>query len=186
MPYRVFPDLLPANNLFVIAKWMRAEHDLRPKWEQNGFPLCETPEVFDRLSTLLSVAGDLLGGRCSFAHTHSSCRLQLPSGAGMLGPHQDVVALDHRPGLTFWIPLQDIDESCPTLGVGEDEEDRPHLRDKSGYAVIDDNLVRNFVVLSPLALGTVVSLMPLTVHTTYVPAGATKERLSLDVRIWKE
>jgi hypothetical protein len=169
---------------------LRPVHGYIKENTQSGFQLSAYPESLFPLAPIAHTASQIMGVPCGILPRQSSCRLQAPNGEMALGFHQDFDALklkkgDER-GLTFWLPLHDIDDKTPTLEVADHippERIFKHHCDECGYSVMEEQ-DRNkgpYTVLK-LTAGDCAVFGPYAIHRTYIPKGADRERLSLDVR----
>jgi hypothetical protein len=126
-------------------------------------------------------------GQCKFVPANSSCRLQMPERSRALTAHQDAAPLKITwpwdRGITIWVPLVPIDETCASLAVADRESWRPlpHGEDVARYVVLPNSIAR-LNRIEKLDLGDVVVLRPLTIHATDIPLRATRPRWSLDLR----
>jgi ectoine hydroxylase-related dioxygenase (phytanoyl-CoA dioxygenase family) len=132
---------------------------------------------------------------CGFLLDACSVRVQPPDQPKRaLAWHQDAYpAQIRRPqdrGVTFWVPLVDIDAGTPSLEVFPVQLDEifKTRSDEAGYVVLaDESIVGRMPhppeALGAMRLGDVLLLDCLTLHRTSIPPGAGKIRVSADIRM---
>lgn len=185
--YEIVRGALDRDALSVLGAQMLAEHLSRDTSPQSGFALSDVPGVLSQLAPLLYYGKLWLGKPVTLVASKSSCRLQPPTKERALTAHQDTAAIGYHEGVVAWVPLTHIDEFTPTLAVcPTPTAELPHGTDKAGYSVLRDNILSDLIPLTSLAIGDIVMLGRTTVHATYIPPGANKSRISLDVRMLPE
>jgi hypothetical protein len=150
-----------------------------------------------RNSPLAEIGRRYLGSSsCGFMLDAASVRVQPPDQLKRaLAWHQDAFPASIRSerdrGVAFWVPLSDIDDATPTLEVFPAQLDEIFATrtDDSYYAVLaDEPAVLSRMEVKPervdnLRVGDVLVLDCFTLHRTCIPQGATKTRISADIRM---
>lgn len=191
MAYQILKEFFPHDEMAIVRNLMMKQHTHRQKLAaRSGFTLTHEGWLFDTLQSLASNASQAYGQVFIMMPHWSSCQLVEPSAGLEFPPHQDIVALEVKQptdkGCVFWIPLDDITPTMPTLAVCRDEVGMlPHIDDGRGLSIIDPAHIDSrwsWKVLSDAKMGDVVRMDAFTVHRTFVPNECTRARLSLDVR----
>jgi hypothetical protein len=150
-----------------------------------------------RNSRLADVGRRYLGSsNCAFMLDACSVRVQPPDEPKRaLSWHQDAypasIRTPHDRGITFWVPLTDIDRFTPTLEVIPTQLDTIFATrtDESYYSVLQDEAsVLSQLSIPPerlddLRVGDVLMLDCFTLHRTVIPEGARATRMSSDIRL---
>lgn len=186
--FYVIRGLLKREAVSALYDMLRPVHSYTRENTQSGFQLAAYPECLLHLAPIAATASEMLGEPCGILPTQSSCRLQSPTGEMSLGFHQDFDALKLKAndlrGMTFWLPLHDIEANSPTLEIADNVQGIfNHHRDDCGYSVMEEqNRNKGPYTVLKISAGDCAVFGPYAIHRTYIPRGADRERLSLDVR----
>lgn len=186
LPVTILHRVLRAETLLGLLAPLQHLHVEHRLPGQTGVSLGHYPDpehLLRVLAPLVDFARSKVGAG-DISLRSSSFRVQGPLGDAGLAPHQDAIALNGKPGLTFWLPMTPIGHDTPTLAVGVDPgRVLEHRSSPEGYAVLADGSGTEYLApLVGLDVGDAVVLSPTRIHATHVPLSTTRVRYSMDVR----